>query len=290
MDYIETFVDVRFWLLKALKLLSDKMMQQQQTESGEVTSKGKKEDTKKRSREEDQGEEGGGGGGQKKGKTAKSKEIATLFKLLMLVTLPSQEEMMEAGRNALFVPLDGKMSNGDAEDDDYVSDDGGKKDCAFSNDNRILNFDGQMVDQSHLCVCGLITELALEESAEGIGGASGKKQPLVTQWMAHRKVFSEAWVSCLRFELTPALYRSTCQFIVRHVIDVMTNPLQLSDFLTSSYSQGGLTALVVLEGLFVLIQKHNLEYPKFYPSLYKLLTPQVVSQSVISCIRSPIVA
>ena len=125
------------------------------------------------------------------------------------------------------------------------------------------------------------SESPMDDSGEATGGAgAGKKQPLVTQWMAHRKALSEAWLSCLRLELTPALYRSTCQFIVRNVIDVMTNPLQLSDFLTSSYSQGGLTALVVLEGLFQLMQKHNLEYPKFYPSLYKLLTPQV-NQSCI---------
>jgi hypothetical protein len=50
---------------------------------------------------------------------------------------------------------------------------------------------------------------------------------------------------------------------------------QLSDFLSVSYEQGGLTALVALEGLLVLIQEHNLEYPRFYASLYKLVTLQV---------------
>jgi hypothetical protein len=56
---------------------------------------------------------------------------------------------------------------------------------------------------------------------------------------------------------------------------------QLSDFLTASYEQGGLTSLLALEGLFVLMLHHNLEYPRFYASLYKLLTPQVSSHHVV---------
>lgn len=51
---------------------------------------------------------------------------------------------------------------------------------------------------------------------------------------------------------------------------------QLADFFTAGYAQGGLTSLVALEGLFVLMQGHNLEYPRFYASLYRLLGPQVM--------------
>ena len=121
MDYVQIYVDVRFWLLKALKLLSDKMYGK---EVGHAA---------KRTREEEEYEGGEGGKGSQKVKTKSYMKnlIAAIFKLLMLVTLPSEEGMIETGSNALFVPLDGRMSKkgpNEAEDgeDEYDYDDGGK--------------------------------------------------------------------------------------------------------------------------------------------------------------------
>lgn len=38
---------------------------------------------------------------------------------------------------------------------------------------------------------------------------------------------------------------------------------------------GGLTGLLALNGLFVLVSRHGLEYPAFYARLYALLTLNV---------------
>uniref|UniRef100_F6YAP3 Nucleolar complex associated 4 homolog n=1 Tax=Equus caballus TaxID=9796 RepID=F6YAP3_HORSE len=42
-----------------------------------------------------------------------------------------------------------------------------------------------------------------------------------------------------------------------------------------SQTQGGAISLLALNGLFILIHKHNLEYPDFYRKLYGLLDPSV---------------
>ena len=49
------------------------------------------------------------------------------------------------------------------------------------------------------------------------------------------------------------------------------------DLLSDGYAKGGVEALLALKGLFVLMTQYNLEYPKFYPRLYNLLTAEALS-------------
>ena len=53
----------------------------------------------------------------------------------------------------------------------------------------------------------------------------------------------------------------------------MPNPLLLSDFCTASIDRGGLDGMLALNGIFVLMTQHSLEYPQFYDRLYALLEP-----------------
>jgi U3 small nucleolar RNA-associated protein 19 len=55
----------------------------------------------------------------------------------------------------------------------------------------------------------------------------------------------------------------------------MPDPKKLIDFLTDSYNIGGVISLLALNGLFVLIHQHNLDYPDFYTKLYALLDYEV---------------
>jgi hypothetical protein len=59
--------------------------------------------------------------------------------------------------------------------------------------------------------------------------------------------------------------------------ELLQRPVLLSDFLAKCFSQGGLTAVLALEGLFVLMLEHDLEYPSFYDKLYSLITPDAFS-------------
>lgn len=59
------------------------------------------------------------------------------------------------------------------------------------------------------------------------------------------------------------------------VMPHMPDPKKLIDFLTDSYNIGGVISLLALNGLFVLIHQHNLDYPDFYTKLYALLDYEV---------------
>eukprot|EP00611_Tribonema_gayanum_P025562 TRINITY_DN5847_c0_g1_i7.p2 TRINITY_DN5847_c0_g1~~TRINITY_DN5847_c0_g1_i7.p2 ORF type:complete len:271 (+),score=123.63 TRINITY_DN5847_c0_g1_i7:405-1217(+) len=53
----------------------------------------------------------------------------------------------------------------------------------------------------------------------------------------------------------------------------MGAPLKLADFFTQGYRQGGVNSVLALDGLFILMTRHNLDYPAFYGSLLAQLTP-----------------
>lgn len=88
------------------------------------------------------------------------------------------------------------------------------------------------------------------------------------------------------------------------ILPTITDKLLLADFLTDSYNvgmssyhslmltpmmmivvcmltqycdvcTGGVVSLLALNGLFVLIRSHNLDYPNFYHKLYRLCQPSV---------------
>ena len=52
------------------------------------------------------------------------------------------------------------------------------------------------------------------------------------------------------------------------VLPHLTNPLLLSDFLTRAIDLGSMLGMLALNGLFVLMTQHGLEYVQFYTRLY----------------------
>jgi U3 small nucleolar RNA-associated protein 19 len=62
------------------------------------------------------------------------------------------------------------------------------------------------------------------------------------------------------------------------VIPNFANPLLLSDFLTECLNQEDDVEMQVLtlRGIFILLEKHNLDYPNYYKKLYAMLNPRIV--------------
>ena len=109
---------------------------------------------------------------------------------------------------------------------------------------------------------------------------------------SQRRVFSEAWLSFLRMELPMDIYKvrvvgtaratptaeltsalhSRLQKVLAQlhvaVVPALTNPLLLSDFLTRAVNLGAMLGMLALNGLFLLMTQHGLEYPQFYVRLY----------------------
>ena len=106
-------------------------------------------------------------------------------------------------------------------------------------------------------------------------GKSGKQEERFLVLQEHRRVFSSAWLGFLSIPLTSEVHKKILLNLHTDVLPHMTDPKLLMDFLTDSYNTGGVTSLLALNSLFVLIHKHNLEYPDFFKKLYALFEPNI---------------
>uniref|UniRef100_A0A6I8NVY1 Nucleolar complex associated 4 homolog n=1 Tax=Ornithorhynchus anatinus TaxID=9258 RepID=A0A6I8NVY1_ORNAN len=91
----------------------------------------------------------------------------------------------------------------------------------------------------------------------------------------HKKVFQRMWLRFLKYKLPSSLYKKVLLIMHDTILAHMSQPTLMIDFLTRAYDIGGAISLLALNGLFVLIHQHNLEYPGFYQKLYSLLDPSI---------------
>ncbi|XP_036159355.1 nucleolar complex protein 4 homolog [Myotis myotis] len=97
----------------------------------------------------------------------------------------------------------------------------------------------------------------------------------VTHLKEHRKAFQLMWLSFLKHKLPLSLYKKVLVIMHESILPHLAQPSLMIDFLTRAYDIGGAISLLALNGLFILIHEHNLEYPDFYRKLYGLLDPSV---------------
>uniref|UniRef100_A0A452I4H2 CCAAT-binding factor domain-containing protein n=1 Tax=Gopherus agassizii TaxID=38772 RepID=A0A452I4H2_9SAUR len=76
-------------------------------------------------------------------------------------------------------------------------------------------------------------------------------------------------------QLPNGLYKKVLVILHDSILPHLNEPTLMIDFLTVAYDIGGAISLLALNGLFVLIHQHNLEYPDFYKKLYSLLDPSI---------------
>jgi U3 small nucleolar RNA-associated protein 19 len=117
---------------------------------------------------------------------------------------------------------------------------------------------------------------------------------------SQRRAFSDAWLSLLRMELPLDVYKvrlavracvcagawhaTSADALSRarafgglqkvlaqmhaSVVPHLMNPLLLSDFLTRAINLGAMLGMLALNGMFLLMTQHGLEYAQFYVRLY----------------------
>lgn len=90
-----------------------------------------------------------------------------------------------------------------------------------------------------------------------------------------KRAINTIWPEVLRYPLTNDLYRRCLILIPEKVMHHLDRPINLTDFFMESYNIGGAISLLALQGVFILVHKHNLDYPDFYKKLYALLEPTV---------------
>ncbi|XP_068064845.1 nucleolar complex protein 4 homolog [Anomalospiza imberbis] len=97
----------------------------------------------------------------------------------------------------------------------------------------------------------------------------------LSKLQAHKQVFEKMWLTFLKHKLPTGLYKKVLVILHDSVLPYMNEPTLMMDFLTVAYGIGGAISLLALNGLFILIHQHNLEYPDFYKKLYSLLDPSI---------------
>jgi U3 small nucleolar RNA-associated protein 19 len=111
-------------------------------------------------------------------------------------------------------------------------------------------------------------EIGGEKNANKVSGKWSSRK-------LRQKALSDAWISFLKLQVPFDCYRSLLTRLHNTIIPSLINPLLLSDFLTHALDRGGLDGMLALNGIFILVTQHGLEYPKFYERLYGLLDSDV---------------
>ncbi|XP_029082807.1 nucleolar complex protein 4 homolog isoform X2 [Monodon monoceros] len=91
----------------------------------------------------------------------------------------------------------------------------------------------------------------------------------------HRKAFQQMWLGFLKHQLPLRICKKVLVIMHDSILPHLAQPSLMIDFLARACDVGGAISLLALNGLFILIHKHNLEYPDFYRKLYGLLDPSV---------------
>ncbi|KAK7131347.1 hypothetical protein R3I94_016474 [Phoxinus phoxinus] len=91
----------------------------------------------------------------------------------------------------------------------------------------------------------------------------------------HKRAFEQMWLVFLKYKLPSSMYKKILVILHESILPQMGDPTMMIDFLSAAYDIGGAISLLALNGLFVLIHEHNLDYPDFYRKLYNLLDPSI---------------
>lgn len=139
-------------------------------------------------------------------------------------------------------------------------------------------------DLQHLALCQLrlastspiAARLALLRACD----APATSEPACTSVTSRttRAALTAAWLSVLHDNTLPREdLIERLQQLPHCLLPRVSDALALADVLTASYDACDLAvALAALDGLFVLISKHGLDYPRFYHKLYALLTQEAL--------------
>mmetsp|Transcript_12703 Transcript_12703/g.36959 ORF Transcript_12703/g.36959 Transcript_12703/m.36959 type:complete len:576 (+) Transcript_12703:31-1758(+) len=203
-----------------------------------------------------------------------------LVQILLMIPLPKSEEDM-AQSKFLFTPADGvepDRKGGSARkawsDDEDTDDD--DNDLGMHTDDEDSDDDGNDDDDED------------QESKKRKRKRPKKKRRLLDKsyvrkfsfqdYSSFRSEYQKAWLTLLKLPLQTSDLKKVLRFLPSEVLAIVPKPLRFSDFFMSAYAdeEAGIVGVLALEGIFLLVTKHGLEYPEFYKQLYRLITPRIM--------------
>jgi U3 small nucleolar RNA-associated protein 19 len=98
-----------------------------------------------------------------------------------------------------------------------------------------------------------------------------------TKFDAHvlRKNVNKVWNFVVQWPHNDVTHRQLLVLLLEKVLPYLDKPTSLTDYLMDSLDLGGQISLLALQGIFVLIHKHNMSYPNIYEKLYMMFEPEI---------------
>lgn len=195
-----------------------------------------------------------------------TKLVKNSLEMLRFITIPEDDEALSS-RKAFLVRGKGSSRDGTRFDEEDSS--GDEEEDNDGAEVMRVKMNGRKGG-------GMKRSIVPEESSSKRQRKLTRAEQLVNV-VSHKKVFSKAWLALLAMPLTNSQHKIVLKHLPENVMGYLPQPLLLADYMTQSYEQGGVIAVLALESLFQLIVKHNLDYPKFFASLYRLCNYDVLS-------------
>ncbi|CAG8757004.1 4765_t:CDS:10 [Cetraspora pellucida] len=147
----------------------------------------------------------------------------------------------------------GPISKTFEKDEEEFDDDVGYEDDVAHEDN--VSYEDDVVYED-----GSVYEDDMDDKNPSIKNSTNSKDkiPHILQLSSHHRVFSDCWLALLKLPMKQESYKKILLIMHNKIIPHMLQPTMLMDYLTEAYNAGGVISLLALNGLFILINEHNL--------------------------------
>lgn len=90
-----------------------------------------------------------------------------------------------------------------------------------------------------------------------------------------KRALNKVWACIMHWEMTPQLHKQLLIVLLERVMPHLEKPVLMTDFLMDSLDADGPIGFLALQGVYVLVKKHNLEYPNIFTKLYSMFEPEI---------------
>ncbi|KAL6449404.1 hypothetical protein ACFW04_000765 [Cataglyphis niger] len=92
---------------------------------------------------------------------------------------------------------------------------------------------------------------------------------------AVKRALNKVWGCVMHWELTPQLHKRLLLVLLERVMPHLEKPILLTDFLMDSLNFDGPIGVLALQGVFILVTKHNIDYSIIFTKLYSMFEPEI---------------
>lgn len=90
-----------------------------------------------------------------------------------------------------------------------------------------------------------------------------------------KKNVNKVWNFVIQWPHDETTHHQLLVLLLEKVLAYLDKPTMLTDYLMDSLDVGGQISLLALQGIFILIHKHNVSYPNIYEKLYMMFEPEI---------------